>query len=80
MDAKTLCDDGAASWVNRVTIRLASKDDVPKTDDESCRMGANVIENNADDKFWAKILTSAWNPNLSEVRLSCLRTVLARGI
>jgi hypothetical protein len=79
-DANQLISEGSAHRINSLTIQLNARDDMPKTDDESCRMGPNVTECFADGMEWARVLTHAWNPALSEVRLGCLRTVVARGI
>jgi hypothetical protein len=55
---------GGYTWGPRCeSLILQKRDDMPKVDDESCRMGPNVSEANADGKNWAMALVAGWKPS-----------------
>jgi hypothetical protein len=60
--ANELVSEGSADRVDDLTIKLKPRDDMPKTDDESCRMGPNVTECFADGMEWARALRAGWKP------------------
>lgn len=54
---------GAARWVDRCKgIEYLKRDDRPRVNDESCRMGVRVSEANAAGQVWAQDLVKAWTP------------------
>jgi hypothetical protein len=47
--------------------RTKLRDNSPKVHDESCVMGPETMEANADGMLWAVVMTSAWKPAVCRI-------------
>lgn len=55
----------AEEEIERLRSRQAPSDAVVSQRDESCYMGESVMNGNAQDELWAKVMVRSWNPRIA---------------